>query len=160
METLIKQEKKTNYDLHSYFLQQGLSISVLNELLDSNTHMVNINKRFSTIFEMVLYGLVVATFAFAIYLPNEIITNFPLGKSFGFDIGFKNEALAQTLFFVKVAFVILAFPILAFALVLRRSRKKSAIIYQAYIETERMHTAFYKAIDEFKLQKLETSSYE
>lgn len=157
METLLKQEKKTNYDLHSYFLQQGLSISVLNELLDSNTHMVNINKRFSIICEILLYGLAIATVAFAMYLPSEIVTNFPLGKSFGFNIGFKNEALAQTLFFVKVAFVILAFPILAFALVLRSSRKKSAIIYQGYIETERMQIAFYKAIDELKLQKLETT---
>ena len=145
------QIEKLNQQTLTYLLQQGRSIGVLNELLLPKKHILNINTRFILFTEIFLYCLIVCIIALVVYIPTEIITNFPLGRSFGFDIGFKNEELQQLLFLIKIALIILSIPILAFAIVLRHNRLKNKMIRKAFIETEWMKLAFQKAIKDLDL---------
>jgi hypothetical protein len=153
METQVKKNK--NSSLHSYIIKQGLRLNTLSKLLHTNTSALKTHKRCSILCEIGLYCLVITTIAFAIYIPTNVISYFPIGKSFGFNMGFKNESLMQTLFWTKVILVILSFTLIGFAVLIRNNRKKSNIIYKAFIETDYTQYSFYKALDEIKINERE-----
>ena len=123
-----------NHQVRSYFLQQGKSITLLYNILDSNIFIHHVKKWLSFIIEAVMYLFVVGAIAIVVFAPDFFLD--------------ENENLMLLL---KCTIIFLALPTLAFARLLASSRKKNELVRNAYMETVKMKEEFERAVLELNL---------
>jgi hypothetical protein len=123
-----------NHHVRSYFLQQGKSITLLYNILDSNIFIHHVKKWLSLIIEAITYLFVIGAIAIVAFVPD-----------------FFHDEDENLMIILKSAIIGLMLPTLAFARLLASSRKKNELVREAYMETVKMKEEFERAKEELDL---------
>jgi hypothetical protein len=145
------QPQSLSTDARTYFLKQGSSIQRLHEILDSN-FLTGVAKRgISILIELVLFLVFVAGIALAVYIPTVIESAIPVTESTTAEVGIRNKETTDAILLLKAGIVVLSLVPLAFMMVLKRNRRKGALIQEAYFEVEDMKKEFDNAVKGLRL---------
>jgi hypothetical protein len=139
-----KQNKQPTTDMRSYILVQGRSIIRLLDLLNSSLLLHHTRKWISVLLEIGLYLL------FLLTLVGSTATSTVFSVSIAKGMKANVEDILPVLIVFSVCLLLLAFPALFLALLLRRNRKKSTRIREAFAEVQEMKRKFEEATDVFK----------
>jgi hypothetical protein len=145
------QPQSLSTDARTYFLKQGSSIQRLHEILDSN-FLTGVAKRgISILIELVLFLVFVAGIALAVYIPTVIESAIPVTENTTAEVGIRNKETTEAILLLKAGIVVLSLVPLAFMMVLKRNRRKGALIQEAYFEVEDMKKEFDSAVKGLRL---------
>lgn len=148
MQTTDKPEVK----VRTYFLQQGQSIGRLHDILNSNLLTGTLKRGISILLELVLFVLFLAILLLVIYIPlDPIQIEQALSESTTATATIHNDDVMALMMVIKAALFTVALMPLILMVLMRRNRRKSALIHQAFEEVAQMKQKFDEAVKTLEL---------
>jgi hypothetical protein len=138
--------------LRTYFLQQGQSINKLNDALDNSLLAGHLKRGVSILFEFLLFVAFLFFLFVAIYIPTDPLQfTQALNDTTSISGSVHNDEVTAVMMIIKGVVFIASFMPILLMLLLRRNRKKGAMLHTVSVEVDEMKKRFDKAVKEFNL---------
>ncbi len=150
--TSTPQAESLSVQARTYFLQQGQSTLKLYSILKSNLLTGFVKSGISVLFEIILFLLFVAIVIAVAIIPTEPIQGqIALDNETVIYAGLKREEITAIMYIIKGVLLASSLVPLALMVLLKRNRRKRALIEDAYMEVDMMKERFEDAVKGLKL---------
>lgn len=140
--------------MQNYILYQGQNINRLHGILKSSAIVRGFKTFLSVLFEILLYLLFLAAIILLIMIPTDpLVFSEQLNNTTSISGSIHSDEIAGVMIMIKVMIFLISLPILFCAILLRRNRKKNALIDRAFTETDNLKKGFEQAMQYLKFNK-------
>lgn len=138
---------QNDHDIRAYFLQQGQSIARVYDILNSSILTGYVKRGLSVFFEILLVLVFFALLVICAMIPLDPVQfTQEISESTSVTETFHNEDLMYFMVGLKLFMFLVSLLPLVLMFLLRRNRKKSELIHNAFTEIEVMKGRFEQAV--------------
>lgn len=140
--------------MQNYILYQGQQINRLHGILQSSAIVRGFKTFLSVLLEILMYLLFLAAIVLLIMIPTDpLVFSEQLNNTTSISGSIHSDEIAGVMTLIKVMIFLISLPILFCAILLRRNRKKSALIDRAFAETDNLKKGFEQAMQHFRFNR-------